>query len=146
MEQGSLEKTQTPGPRPRRAPINLYGIRMTAYKHLYYGVGPVATPNWYGLTFVLSAPIRRALEIWAGSVMLDAPMGPNGGLPSAVPPPIGSSPAIQFLRSWPMTWDFGSGTLSYPVARRHMAGGIDWSRAGVAGHTRAGGIDWSYKD
>lgn len=105
MEQGSLKKTQTPGPRPRRAPINLYGIRMSAYKHLYYGVGPVATPNWYGLTFVLSAPIRRALEIWAGSVMLDASMGPNGGLPSAVPPPIGSGPAIQFLRSWPMTWN-----------------------------------------
>ena len=59
MEQGSLKKTQTPGPRPRRAPINLYGIKMTAYKHLYYGVG---------------LPLPRLVEIWAGSVI---PLSPD---------------------------------------------------------------------
>ena len=85
MEQGSLKKTQTPGPRPRRAHINLDRIRISA------------------------------LEIWAGPVI--PLVGPIGRSP----------PAIQFLRAWPMTWDFGSGTLSYPVSRRHLAGGIDWS-------------------
>ena len=63
-----------PTPGPRREPINLYGIRMTAYNHLYYGVGPFdsSQPGGEGgldsRYTIIREPIRRAIEIWHSSV------------------------------------------------------------------------------
>ena len=119
MKPNPLKKTQTQGPRPRRAHINLDRIRMTTYKRLYWrsmAETNVSMAETNVRTFPPRLdPLRSALEIWAGPVI--PLVGPIGRSP----------PAIQFLRAWPMTWDFGSGTLSYPVSRRHLAGGIDWS-------------------
>ena len=124
MEQGSLKKTQTPGPRPRRAPINLYGIRMTAYKHLYYGVEPTS----HGRTFVVLEPIRRAMEIWTGDGHRFWTQRPStvytlAGLGGQVR----SGPAIQFLRAWPMTWNFGSGSQEAFLGQRLIRRMTSWT-------------------
>jgi hypothetical protein len=145
MKPNPLKKTQTPGPRPRRAHINLDRIRMTTYHRLYWR--SMAETNvsmaemWFpfattGVTNVRTFPPRlepliSALEIWAGSVI--PLVGPIGASP----------PAIQFLRAWPMTWDFGSGTLHARSAgfrglREGMplAGGRMPLAGGIKGHIR----------
>ena len=59
-----------PTPGPRREPINLYGIRMTAYNHLFYGVGafdPISAKRWVDCRASgVGDAIRKAIKIWAG--------------------------------------------------------------------------------
>jgi len=109
MKPNPLKKTQTPGPRPRRARINLDRIRMTTYSRLYYAGAATFDPD----------PLISALEIWAGSVI--PLVGPIGASP----------PAIQFLRAWPMTWNFGSGTLHARSAAGAFQGPFEVSAAAV---------------
>jgi hypothetical protein len=65
MEQESLKK------KPGREPINLYDIRMTAYNHLFYGVGvkpfDSSQPDSRTREGPPREPIRRAIEIWHSS-------------------------------------------------------------------------------
>jgi len=82
---------------------------MTTYSRLYYAGAATFDPD----------PLISALEIWAGSVI------PLVG-------PIGASlPAIQFLRAWPMTWNFGSGTLHARSAAGAFQGPFEVSAAAV---------------
>jgi hypothetical protein len=60
-----MKPNPTPGPRPRREPINLYGIRMTVIMSITAGVYGVGT---FDSSQPTREPIRRALEIWYSSV------------------------------------------------------------------------------